>query len=177
MSSLGINPYTNYTWPTVTWPWWARLTLADESALPSPHPWHHHLSLPLVPWWQYIRYVVILWLFASIAPYYTPDRPMSARRVPVCTKIWKSYLWCSAPFQPIMVELQWEVNMRDGHRLYGLAWSAEMVANNCETVWTIVVVKVLVRQICFRLGIHYLMYFLGRLNVIESSTCVLCVSE
>jgi hypothetical protein len=52
-----------------------------------------------------------------------------------------------------------------------------MVANNCETVWTIVVVEVLVRQICFRLGIHYLMYFLGRLNVIESSTCALCVSE
>jgi len=53
----------------------------------------------------------------------------------------------------------------------------QMVADNCKTVWTIVVVEVLVRQIRFRLGIHYLMYFLGRLNVIESSTCVLCVSE
>ena len=57
-----------------------------------------------------------------------------------------------------------------------------MVADNCETVWTIVVVGVLVRQIRFCLGIHYLMYFLGRLNVIvisESSTCALqlCVSE
>ena len=53
----------------------------------------------------------------------------------------------------------------------------QMVADNCETVWTIVVVEVLVRQIRFRLGIHYLMYFLDRLNVIESSTCALCVSE
>jgi len=84
-----------------------------------------HLSLPPVPWWQYIRYVVILWLFASIAPYYAPDRAMSAPRVPVYTGIWQSYLWCSALFQPIMVELQWEVNTRDSHRLYGLAWSAD----------------------------------------------------
>src|SRR5467141_4576857 len=53
----------------------------------------------------------------------------------------------------------------------------QMVADNCKTVWTIVVVEVLVRQIRFHLGIHYLMYFLGRLNVIESSTCALCVSE
>jgi hypothetical protein len=55
--------------------------------------------------------------------------------------------------------------------------SPQMVADNCETVWTIVVVEVLVREICFHLGIHYLMYFLGRVNVIESSICALCVSE
>jgi len=53
----------------------------------------------------------------------------------------------------------------------------QMVADNCETVWTIVVVEVLVRQIRFRLGIHYSMYFLGRLNVIESSTCAPSASE
>jgi hypothetical protein len=47
-----------------------------------------------------------------------------------------------------------------------------MVADNCETVWTIVVVGVLVRQIRFRLGIHYLMYFLDRLNVID--LCTVC---
>jgi len=53
----------------------------------------------------------------------------------------------------------------------------QMVADNCETVWTIVVVEVLVRHIRFRLGIHYLMYFPGRMNVIESSTCAPCASE
>ena len=52
-----------------------------------------------------------------------------------------------------------------------------MVADNCETVWIIVEVEVLVRRIWFRLGIHFLMCFLGRLNVIESSTCAACVSE
>ena len=55
--------------------------------------------------------------------------------------------------------------------------SPQMVADNCETVWTTVVVEVLVCQIRFRLGIHCLMYFLGRVNVIESSICALCVSE
>ena len=77
-----------------------------------------------------------------------------------------------------MVELQWEVNTRDGHKIVWIGMiGRQMVADNCETVWTIVVVEVLVRQIRFRLGIHYLMYFLGRLNVIESSTCALCVSK
>jgi len=49
----------------------------------------------------------------------------------------------------------------------------QMVADNCETVWTIVVV----RQIRCHLGNHYSMYFLGRLNVIESSTCAPSASE
>jgi hypothetical protein len=50
----------------------------------------------------------------------------------------------------------------------------QMVADNCETVWTIVVVEVLAVKSVFVWGIHYLMYFLGRLNVIESSTCAVC---
>jgi hypothetical protein len=40
-----------------------------------------------------------------------------------------------------MVELQWEVNTRDGDRLYGMT-GRRMVANNCGMVWTIVVVEV-----------------------------------
>ena len=55
--------------------------------------------------------------------------------------------------------------------------SPQMVADNCETVWTIVVVEVLAVKSVFVCGIHYLMYFLGRVNVIESSICALCVSE
>jgi hypothetical protein len=53
-----------------------------------------------------------------------------------------------------MVKLQWEVNTRDGHKIVWIGMiGRQMVADNCETVWTIV----LVRQIRFRLGIHYLM--------------------
>jgi hypothetical protein len=49
-------------------------------------------------------------------------------------------------------------------RCYKIVWIGmigQITVDNCETVWTIVAVEVLVRRICFHLGIHYLTYFLG----------------